>query len=65
LVASGLGALVYIALSVAAERFYVRFGLSAQAAGLSRELLVACSAVGGVGLMALYGLGGAAAVWIG
>jgi hypothetical protein len=57
--------LLYVALSIATERFYVRFGLSAQAAGLSRELLVARSVIGGVALFAVYGVGGALAVWIG
>jgi hypothetical protein len=65
LIASVFGALLYVALSIAAERFYVRFGLSAQAVGLSRESLIARSAIGGVALLAIYGVGGALAVWIG
>ena len=52
-------------MSVAAERYYGGLGISAQEAGLNRELIIARSVVGGLVLLSLFGLGGATAVWIG
>ena len=65
LVLSSVGALLYVALSVATERFYGRLGVSAQAVGVTRDVIITRSVVGAAFLLAVYGLGGAIAVWLG